>query len=43
MEKALSYLSGFGNYLSTEAVPGALPEGQNNPQRAAHGLYAEQG
>ncbi len=36
------YMSGFGNHFATEAVPGTLPEGQNSPQRAAHGLYAEQ-
>jgi homogentisate 1,2-dioxygenase len=38
----LSYLSGFGNEFATEAVPGTLPAGQNSPQRAPHGLYAEQ-
>ena len=36
------YLSGFGNDFATEAIPGALPVGQNSPQRVAHGLYAEQ-
>jgi len=39
---ALKYLSGFGNHFSTEAVAGALPEGQNSPQKAPLGLYAEQ-
>ncbi len=38
----LRYQSGFGNEFATEAVPGALPEGRNSPQRAPHGLYAEQ-
>ena len=38
----LAYLSGFGNEHATEAVPGALPRGQNSPQRAPFGLYAEQ-
>ena len=38
----LSYLSGFGNEFATEALPGALPVGQNSPQRAPYGLYAEQ-
>jgi len=38
----LHYLSGFANEFATEAVPGALPVGQNSPQVAAHGLYAEQ-
>lgn len=37
-----SYQSGFGNEFATEAMPGALPEGQNSPQRAPLGLYAEQ-
>lgn len=36
------YLSGFGNEHATEALPGALPVGQNSPQRPAFGLYAEQ-
>lgn len=35
------YLSGFGNEHSTEALPGALPEGQFSPQQAPYGLYAE--
>ncbi|SDD41380.1 homogentisate 1,2-dioxygenase [Streptomyces prasinopilosus] len=38
----LGHLSGFGNEHSSEAVPGALPEGRNSPQRAPLGLYAEQ-
>jgi homogentisate 1,2-dioxygenase len=40
--EALTYLSGFGNELSSEAVPGALPVGRNSPQRPPLGLYAEQ-
>ncbi|TAL85265.1 MAG: homogentisate 1,2-dioxygenase [Rhodanobacter sp.] len=36
------YQSGFGNEFASEALPGTLPDGQNSPQRAAHGLYAEQ-
>src|ERR1700752_3581979 len=36
------YMPGFGNDFETEARPGALPVGQNSPQRAAYGLYAEQ-
>jgi homogentisate 1,2-dioxygenase len=35
-------LQGFGNEFATEAVAGSLPVGQNNPQKCAHGLYAEQ-
>jgi homogentisate 1,2-dioxygenase len=37
-----AYLSGFGGHFATEAVPGALPQGRNSPQRPAFGLYAEQ-
>jgi homogentisate 1,2-dioxygenase len=36
------YLSGFGNEFATEACPGALPRGQNSPQRSSLGLYTEQ-
>jgi homogentisate 1,2-dioxygenase len=36
------YQPGFGNDLSTEAVPNALPRGQNSPQQTPFGLYAEQ-
>ncbi len=36
------YLSGFGNEFESEALPGALPKGQNSPQRCPYGLYAEQ-
>src|SRR5690606_28844779 len=39
---ALRYLTGFGNEHETEALEGALPIGQFNPQRVAYGLYAEQ-
>src|SRR5438270_12182645 len=37
----LEYQSGFGNVHGTEAVRGALPVGQNAPQRPPKGLYAE--
>ncbi|WP_187645454.1 homogentisate 1,2-dioxygenase [Streptomyces sp. TRM49041] len=40
--ESLEYLSGFGNEHHSEAVPGALPQGRNSPQRAPLGLYAEQ-
>ncbi|MEO0681590.1 MAG: homogentisate 1,2-dioxygenase [Pseudomonadota bacterium] len=39
---ALGYLPGFGNDFETEALPGALPQGRNSPQRVNYGLYAEQ-
>jgi homogentisate 1,2-dioxygenase len=36
------YMPGFGNDFETEALPGALPQGRNSPQKCAYGLYAEQ-
>jgi homogentisate 1,2-dioxygenase len=42
MTAALRYQSGFGNHFASEALPGALPQGRNSPQRCAYGLYAEQ-
>ncbi|HEX5235132.1 MAG TPA: homogentisate 1,2-dioxygenase [Silvibacterium sp.] len=38
----LRYQSGFGNEFATEAVEGALPQGQNAPQKSELGLYTEQ-
>ena len=38
----LAYQTGFCNDWATEALPGALPQGRNSPQRCAYGLYAEQ-
>ena len=38
----LHHQSGFGNEFATEAVEGALPHGQNSPQKAPLGLYTEQ-
>lgn len=43
-EKALDtvkYQVGFGNEFETEAVAGALPKGQNSPQKVPLGLYSE--
>ncbi|MDB5874179.1 MAG: hmgA [Ramlibacter sp.] len=37
----LHYQNGFGNIFSSEARPGALPQGHNSPQRAPLGLYTE--
>jgi homogentisate 1,2-dioxygenase len=39
---SLKYMCGFGNEFSTEALPGALPDRGNSPQKAPYGLYAEQ-
>jgi len=36
------YMPGFGNDFETEALPGALPQGRNSPQRCPYGLYGEQ-
>jgi homogentisate 1,2-dioxygenase len=40
--RGLRYLRGFGNSLESEALPGALPVGRNNPRAVPYGLYAEQ-
>lgn len=40
--ESLTYLSGFNNQFSSEALPGALPQGQNSPQQVPFVLYAEQ-
>jgi len=36
------YMPGFGNDFETEALPGALPQGKNSPQKCNYGLYGEQ-
>ncbi|MEO9685863.1 MAG: homogentisate 1,2-dioxygenase [Tateyamaria sp.] len=36
------YMPGFGNDFETEALPDALPQGMNSPQKCNHGLYGEQ-
>jgi homogentisate 1,2-dioxygenase len=36
------YMPGFANDFETEALTGALPQGQNSPQKCNYGLYAEQ-
>src|ERR1700690_697929 len=36
------YQSGFGNEFASEALPGALPQWRNSPQRCPYSLYAEQ-
>jgi len=38
----LSYLSGFGMALSSEALEGAVPRRQNSPRHAPYGLHPEQ-
>jgi homogentisate 1,2-dioxygenase len=38
----LAYHPGLRNHVVSEALPGALPDGQNSPQRCPYGLYAEQ-
>ncbi len=38
----MGYMSGFGSEFATEAEPGALPVGQNSPQKHPLQLYAEQ-
>ena len=41
-QSTLRCQTGFGNEFASEALPGALPVGQNSPQRVGLGLYAEQ-
>ena len=38
----MRYQTGFGNDLATEALAGALPVGQSNPQQTPFGLYTEE-
>ena len=38
----MNYMTGFGNEFATEAIAGALPQGQNSPKQAPLGFYAEQ-
>ena len=35
-------MPGFGNDFETEALPDALPQGMNSPQKCNYGLYGEQ-
>lgn len=42
MTQDLKYLNGFGNHFASEAIEGALPKGQNSPQKCPFGLFAEQ-
>lgn len=41
-KSSVQYLAGFGNHHESEALPGALPIGQNTPQTCPYNLYAEQ-
>src|SRR5260370_25405185 len=41
-EQELEYLTGFANEWASEALPGALPVGQNSQQTCPYGLPAEQ-
>lgn len=41
MHSDRKYQIGFGNHFATEALPNALPQGQNSPQRPPYGLIAE--
>nr|WP_259774937.1 homogentisate 1,2-dioxygenase [Aliiroseovarius crassostreae] len=49
MQRAMSntgtnveYMPGWANDFETEALPGALPQGMNSPQKCNYGLYGEQ-
>ena len=41
-EQHPGYMPGFGNDFETEALPDALPQGMNSPQKCNYGLYGEQ-
>ena len=41
MSNEITYLNGFGNTLSSEARPGALPLRQNQPREVPYGLFTE--
>jgi len=41
-QEGSAYMPGFGNDFETEALPEALPQGQNSPNKCNYGLYAEQ-
>ncbi len=41
MHSDRKYQIGFGNHFASEVLPGALPQGQNSPQRPPYGLIAE--
>ncbi|UWQ08001.1 homogentisate 1,2-dioxygenase [Aliiroseovarius crassostreae] len=38
----VEYMPGWANDFETEALPGALPQGMNSPQKCNYGLYGEQ-
>lgn len=40
-QPGLQYLRGLGNELESEALPHALPIGQNSPQKCPYGLVSE--
>ena len=37
IDTSLKYMTGFGSYHESEAIPGALPQGQNSPQQVPFG------
>ncbi|RDW79986.1 putative homogentisate 1,2-dioxygenase-1 [Coleophoma cylindrospora] len=39
---SFAYMCGFNNHFESEAIPGTIPQGQNNPRCVRFGLYAEQ-
>jgi homogentisate 1,2-dioxygenase len=41
-DESLRHQVGFAQEFASEALPGALPQGRNSPQRCPYGLYAEQ-
>ena len=42
IKEKYNYNIGFGNHFESEAIPGSLVKGKNNPQKCPFNLYAEQ-
>ena len=42
MAETSQYISSFGNDFETEALPEALPQGMNSPQKCNYELFGEQ-
>ena len=41
MAETSQYISSLGNDFETEALPEALPQGMNSPQKCNYGLFGE--
>ena len=41
MAETSQYISSFGNDFETKALPEALPQGMNSPQKCNYGLFGK--